>query len=638
MRFRWLTACLLWIPVAGCDGKATTDTLPWSCNESCNSCPETLEPVGLAGFWRFDGPDLGGTWRGTNGAALAWRGCNDGQGGDWVASNAGVATCGTERLGGLGGSLRLSGNGYVEGALTEGSAKGPLTLGAWVSLFRSTTQRMTVVSVARSSCQSAWLNLATDDRHRQLILSTEKPIAGSNECEVEESTAYLPSGFLDWGLGNWYHVAAVTDPDEPLLFVDGLEVSLVDTARHQQAPDTDDAVHIGADPAGGGAFSGLIDDVAVFSRPLDRDELETFVSESTSVRSDGQQWTAWSADGSTATWKGDCSNPDVEPSQQGASVVIQNGYWSAGGILTRIHNGHRIGSLKRVTLVADIPDEESFDFVLGSRHNAERCTWHSSGTGKGRYEFDLDDVKHCDCPSTCNCSFTVEEARVGSRWDENGTLEFSVCRVELEWEPVDESQPVELTPGPGGKKGLNGWCWRPISYHQNALADLDEDLTNADQTVGTLSGGNRQTSYLAADFAFGEPWEAAQLCDLSQAEAITVHADMPQDFSYQLRIADFNGIGREWSHQWDRAKSTQTFALCDPEESSSGEAECGRNEDPIPYRGRSVNLAGVRYLGIQKTFEFTSKAAPISIDKVEFTGPVRGTCALSTSSGGAGPE
>jgi hypothetical protein len=81
----------------------------------------------------------------------------------------------------------------------------------------------------------------------------------------------------------------------------------------------------------------------------------------------------------------------------GGQVVVENGYWSAGGVFTRTHTGRNIRKLKKATLVANIPNGAEFDFALGSAHNAERCTWHASGAGKSRYEFDLDGLNHCDC-------------------------------------------------------------------------------------------------------------------------------------------------------------------------------------------------------------------------------------------------
>src|SRR5688500_13466897 len=189
---RDLSVCSCWptVPLlllcASCEGTTTTDTVPWSCNEPNPECPMTPEPAGLAGFWRFDGSDLGGQARG---AELSWFECN-GQGGEWVAGGA-TGVCGSERLGGMGGSLRLSANGYVEAPLTDELAQGPLTLAAWVSLYRSATQRMSVVSVARPGCQSAWLDLSTDAWQHILILSVEKPIPDSDQCEVDEVHAKL---------------------------------------------------------------------------------------------------------------------------------------------------------------------------------------------------------------------------------------------------------------------------------------------------------------------------------------------------------------------------------------------------------------------------------------------------------------
>jgi len=639
---RWLTAPILFIPMLGCEGRTTTDTLPWSCNEPSTQCPVVPEPAGLAGFWRFDDADLGGEWVGEN--KPQWSVCDDQGGGEWATNQS--AECGSERLGGFGASLRLVANGddenggfpfggYVDAELPQDIGNGPLTLAAWVSTYRSAVAtRMSVVSVVRPSCQSVWLELHASLPKRSLVLFVEKPGATDGTCEVDVIETSLPSASLDWGLGTWYHIAAVVNASERALFVDG---SLKESTSSQAAlpAAVDSAVYIGANASRAALFNGMIDDVALFNRALAEDELKTFASESTSVRSDAQQWTPWSADGSSATWQSDCRNPDVEHSDQGAAIVVKNGYWSAGGLFARTPTRHSISRLKKATLVADIPDE-NFDFVLGSRHNAERCTWHARGIGKNRYEFSLDDLKHCDCPKSCDCTFNVEEARIGSRWDENGALRFSVCRVEFEWEPEEDSI-GEL--GPGGMRGLNDWCWRPISYHQEASVDLDEAHTNKDQTVGTLRGGNNQTAYLAADFI---DEKSRQLCDLSNAGTITLHADMPAGYRYQFRIADFTGIGREWSEEWPGGASEQSFTICKPPPPDGSEdplppgTDCGDDRDPIRHRGWPVNLSQIRYLGVQKGFEQAAEGT-ISIDRVDFSGPVQGSCAESNSAGGAGP-
>jgi hypothetical protein len=615
----------------------------------------TPEPAGLAGFWRFDAADLGGQWYpadatdSTEGTALEWRECDD-KGGEWVAG-AWPAVCGTERLGGHGGSLRLLANGYVEVPLAKDLAQAPLTLAAWVSVHRG-KQRMTVAYVMREGCQSAWLDLQNVEWDRSLILSVEKPVAGSTECEVDEVHADLPEGFLDWGQGNWYHVAAVVDAARGhTLFVDGRATgtSTVPSSTTTQSA-TASALRIGAGPLSAGpinelGFSGLIDDVALFSRSVAEDELETFVAESTSVRADGQAWTPWSVSGSSATWKSDCRNPEIEENRQGAQVVVKNGYWSAGGLFTRTQTSHFIRKLKKATLVANIPNKAHFDFVLGSAHNAERCTWHATGTGKDRYEFDLDGVKHCDCPSTCDCKFKVEEARVGSRWDENGPLELSVCRVEFEWEEVEadaedaEDAMVDLGLGPGGVRSTNGWCWRPISYHAGASVDIDESLTNAEQTVGRLAGSNDETAYLAADFALGDAETANQLCNLEQVQAIELTGNMPPGYRYQLRVADFNGIAREWSEQWDG--NPKPFVLCDSPAGAEylnslenpDAVDCGKPDDPIPDLMRPVDLTRVRYIGVQKNYEEASDET-ISIEGLKFTGTPGANCTVSISSGG----
>src|SRR6187431_117260 len=80
---------------ASCEGRTTTDTMPWSCDEPNPECPVTPEPAGLVRFWRFDAEDaLGGEWHASTDATLRWAECEDQHGGEWFAGS-GPAVCGT---------------------------------------------------------------------------------------------------------------------------------------------------------------------------------------------------------------------------------------------------------------------------------------------------------------------------------------------------------------------------------------------------------------------------------------------------------------------------------------------------------------------------------------------------------------
>ncbi|HEU5076966.1 MAG TPA: hypothetical protein VFU02_22405 [Polyangiaceae bacterium] len=144
----------------GCEGRTTTDIVPWRCNDSSNQCPMTAQPAGLAGFWRFDEGQLGGDWHG-DAPAPRWVDCGE-QGGEW-ATDSWSGVCGSERLGGTGASLRLAGQGYVAAPLPDPLANGPVTLSAWISLPRpSDIPRSSVLAVVRPACQSVYLDVLTD--------------------------------------------------------------------------------------------------------------------------------------------------------------------------------------------------------------------------------------------------------------------------------------------------------------------------------------------------------------------------------------------------------------------------------------------------------------------------------------------
>lgn len=622
--FHWAPLLLLCSPSMGCEGRITTDALAWSCGEACSTCPVVWRPPSLAGAWRFDDQNLGAEWRSSHDTELRWVACDDGRGGEWVTGDARSGWCGTERLGGMGGSLRLQGDGYLEAALPEILSSGPVTLAVWVSVHRASTERMTVVSLVRPACASAWLDLEVLDGQHRLLLQRERGAAGEG-CLVEQWSTQLPSSFFDWGLGTWYHLSAVLQgDDDPVLFLDGSPLPGSASAEQVASnPAAGSGLYIGVDPAKGKPFEGLVDDLALFSRALTAGEIRDIMLDAISVRSDPVSWTAWSVAGSRASWASDCLGQPPRQHQGGAVVEVESGYWSAGGLLARIEGGQRIGRLRKATLVADIPQDKSFDFVLAGPHNAERCTWNRSGRGKSRYEFSLADVNNCDCPRSCGCTFEVAEARVGTRWDESGPLRLAACRVELEWEDSAGGPGFDLAPGPGGDQGLNGWCWRPVSYHPGASVELDEELTSSERTVGSLGGSNRVTAFLAADFAVDTPGRAPRLCDLSRATEIVVEAAMPEGYSYQFRVADYTGIAREWSRQWHQDQPVQKFALCTSDES---DGDCGRNVDPIPHQQRSVDLTRIRYLGFQKTFELNAEQGAIAIERVEFGGEASGNC------------
>jgi hypothetical protein len=78
---------------------------------------------------------------------------------------------------------------------------------------------------------------------------------------------WYPAGFGDLEGGRWYHLAATFDSEKLRTYKDGVPMSTVDVFG--VADDESHALMFGKHAVSAGYFAGIIDDVRVYDRPLD---------------------------------------------------------------------------------------------------------------------------------------------------------------------------------------------------------------------------------------------------------------------------------------------------------------------------------------------------------------------------------
>jgi len=143
-----------------------------------------------------------------------------------------------------------------------------ITLAAWINAdrFPGVSSDPRIISKASS--------LVTDDH----IFSLGTVAAGSGvrlrarlKIGGRVFTIRANAG-ADLETGRWYHAAVTFDGQQATLYLDGIEVQVMDLdGEIDAAPFV--PVTVGSHPGGGHEFDGLIDDVRILRRALDKDEI-----------------------------------------------------------------------------------------------------------------------------------------------------------------------------------------------------------------------------------------------------------------------------------------------------------------------------------------------------------------------------
>jgi hypothetical protein len=625
---KWLILLIVSAWALGCTDSAELGQLTCSAGVKL-TLPEELEKRDLVAYWRLD--DEGPVWRDrrsdrdlTRGSTSALGENSDPECGAHVGMDGRSCT-----------AWFNTGKQYAQRDETSGEyTDADLTLSAWLSLGEDDAVLLdgsaegTVWPIASTLSKDSATDRAgyqLDIRHdAKLGLAFAFSYWSSGSAEPTVLAAKLPAA-EQWKAGDWYHLGATYDEEAGQaavsLLLDGKVVAAASERpqRSQHATGKSYVFYVGSNEQneatyGYSRFRGYLGNIALFRRALRPDEVSEFGRSERYVQGPGgHPWATWGIYASyVKEWS--CAKP--------LTVAVMDDKWSAGGVVALLDaegvdqdpGATELAgrALKRVVLTADLPPDQEFDFSLNSDHGRNACSWILSSRGPGAqpYEIDLEQPKWCRHPD-CGFSFginDVEAATLSTRWgnESQGTVRFTIHDLDL-----DSTEGDGDTAGLNrGFWGLNGWCWRPISYDAASTAELIPSPGQGDSVSATLSGEDGTTARLEADFG------AASL-DLSGCQSIEVEADLPgnpkgdtnasKDNDYTFVLVSSNDATREWSLLGSGlAKYVVNLQ-------ASG--------NPAGPPGHTFAIEQVKELGIQKPWQAAwSNPVRITINKVTFVG------------------
>lgn len=231
---------------------------------------------------------------------------------------------------------------------------------------------------------------------------------------------------------------------------------------------------------------------------------------------------------------------------------------------------------------------------------------------------DLTSPSWCDCDE-CDCRFGVDSVFIGTRWDEDAPATIAVCRLDLNQKTDGELLSEEPLPY-GGARGPGNWCWRGISYDQQARAVV-QSTTTLSQVEATLKGEDNTSARLVADFGTD-----GYALDLTGCDSIKVVATFNPSRKFTFVIATEGGATMEWDLP-ERASDTSVVNEYD--------LSIKPSNDPGSLNYTTLNgsarfpfeLNAIRYLGIQKKYDANFEAEEdVTVSSVVFLSPGKPQC------------
>ncbi len=540
------------------------------------------------------------------------------------------------RINGEGQSVNLDGHQYLR-AVTTADELLPeqFTIAAWISLpARAFTS---------DGVPFAWPILSTlgDDQHcdgyqleirfggapndPELVLSHQVGVttgdAGTSECQV--SSLHAPLEVPSWatGAGRWHHVAGTlaqlgNGRAQLALYWDGKRIQLQDPlesppegAKPSQAGErvfVVGASALDAESAAQTKFTGYVDDVAIFDKPLTEQELKQFVLGSTTRPGPSncrwrasEQWDKQTAfKPSYTTW--------LSSSSEALSVEIDDQDWGAGALDARIEPPRDIQLYDRAYLEGDFPKGQGFQFTLASGDNY--CTWTYLGRGADTYEIDLTRPVSC-VSTTCQVNFhRVDRASVTSEWTipgdgnrEPGIETFIVRRLEF---ALAKGAPPGWT-SCGGVYGLLGYCWRLQAYEPETMAHWRQKTALwSDSMSATLTGPTNSGTRVMADF--GERGLDIENCERASIDALLAPTGSGS-MKYALAVQDVHGSWLSYDLRQD--PNTGEYHV-DNFDNPSSKSESDQKFERFPQ----IDKRRIRLLGLQKPWGYPGSLEIGSLD------------------------
>jgi hypothetical protein len=607
--------------------------------------PACLEPAVLSdagiptvAHWTFNGGVQDGQWLDEQGAHALIAGA------DLHADAGTAAAVDFPRINGEGQSLSLDGHQYLRsvGAAGEELVPHQFTIAAWISLparaFTSGADAFAwpILSTLGNAeqCDGYQLEIRFQEQSAEpeLVLSYQTRLdidGGASECQVVALRASIEVPSWATGTGRWHHVAGSlarfdNDRFQLALYWDGRRIQLQDPLEPQLEPGDsigaeERAFYVGTSALGvsSGAqtkFTGYIDDIAVFDRPLTEAELHEFVVASTTRPGPSncrwrasEQWDKTAFDPSYAAW--------LSSSPETLTVEIDDRQWGAGALDARIEPPRDIQLYDKAYLEGDFPEGQGLQFTLASGDNY--CTWTYLGRGPNhRYEIDLSKPVSC-VSTTCEVNLhRVDRASVTSEWAipsaaklrHIGPETFVVRR--LDFQRAKGALPNWT--GYGGAHGLLGYCWRLQAYEPETSAWWTPGAElGADSMSATLKGPSISGARVMADFG-------DQGLDISKCTKITIRVALEPTGSptnvYVLAMQDIYGSWRSYDLLRETAPGSGEYDVLIFTDKFSASAT-DSNFDKFP---REMDLQRVRLLGLQKPWGYEG-ALDVTIRSLSFS-------------------
>lgn len=451
----------------------------------------------------------------------------------------------TTRVGGRGYAARFDGKSYAMLAETKSLRTNAFTLSVWVSFGPD--------DMAACEAGTTWPVVSTRPAGEacvgyELGIRCSKPgepeVAfgyGCKQGKPQEIVRSLPRNSGKWTAGDWYHVAAVYAYDETnggraTLILDGSDRS---PGAEGVALNDAQVLYVGTNDegaaSGAGKLQGYLDDLLVFGRALEPNEISDLYSRSATVDGPGGfRWGTWDATGSV-------TNLNDDSTEDALRVHVEDAACSSGGAVAHVGSGV-LSDAETVTLTANIPKGVWLEFGMSGPHGVPQCTWYREGQGAQDevYEFDLRQPGWC---TDSNCGIersSMQTVTVSTHWKRAGSPDFGITGLKFSKSATDWAWG-----GVQAKYGNAEVCWRPVTYEPSPQASASWADGGWDEPKWPVVIAGNPTE---VDGQTGSTAEAAGFImggtlDLTECTSIGIELDKkPASGGLEITIEDADGM------------------------------------------------------------------------------------------------
>ena len=191
---------------------------------------------------------------------------NDGSGNNIDGSLYGNPSLATDRFGNANQAYYFDGvDDYIEITNPQLYVPTEWTYSAWAKVTTNPASNSNAFIISIGGVQAVAIN-------NNYTQSTEGFIATSYHG-IGNTPSYCLSGSLPT-VDTWYHVVGVRETDTVRVYVNGVQVAKVKTLSTAISYGLMNPAFIGSKDAGSGLFNGYLDDIRIYSRPLNSSEVQ----------------------------------------------------------------------------------------------------------------------------------------------------------------------------------------------------------------------------------------------------------------------------------------------------------------------------------------------------------------------------